>query len=169
MDYRYRRTEKHIIDACIKLGEQKDVYSLTVTEIAKEAEINRITFYSHYENIDALFSHLEDIYIDEGFKKIAPFSDLVNNPEEYLKRNIETYQNYPIKIFDKSSKRVEFTQKAIQRIINEVIKECNNDDKDFKKKITFIVNGIYGVYKIYEIDENMIVMLSSYIRSVLKS
>ena len=169
MDYRYQRTEKHIIDACIKLGEKKDIYSLSVTEIAKEAEINRITFYSHYENIDALFSHLEDIHIQEGFKKLAPFSDLVYNPEAYLKRNVETYKNYPIKIFDNSSKRVEFTQKAIQCIIDEVIKECGNDDDEFKKKITFIVNGIYGIYKIYEIDENMITMLSSHIRAVLES
>ena len=167
MDYRYRRTEKHIIEACIKLGEKKDIYSLTVTEIAKEAEINRITFYSHYENIDALFDHLEDLYIKEGFKKLAPFSDLVHNPEAYLKRNIDTYKNYPVKIFDNSSKRVEFTQKAIHCIIDEVIRECHNHDEEFKKKITFIVNGIYGIYKTYEIDESMIDILSSYIKSIL--
>lgn len=168
MDFRYRRTEKHIIEACIKLAKKKDIYALTVTEIAKEAEINRITFYSHYENINCLIEHLEDKLIEDGLSQMGPFSDFLNNPETFIKRNMDIYHQDMTYIFTKSSKSLYFRQKAMKAIIKKVIEECHIEDEETHKKIVFIENGIYGIFNTYNIDEKTMKQLSNIIKSILQ-
>lgn len=43
-------------DAFLELLEQKDFEYITVTEICKKADVNRSTFYLHYETIGDLLS-----------------------------------------------------------------------------------------------------------------
>ncbi len=166
-DYRYQKTEKHIIEACIHLAQKKDIYSLTVTEIAKEADINRITFYSHYENIDALVKHIENLYTESGFEEMAPFADLINAPEEFLKRSMKIYHQKRAQIFFDSSRSEQFMKKSIDGIIQRTLEECPSVDEELRKKIVFIVNGIYGIYNEYDIEESMILRLSDYVRALL--
>lgn len=50
-DLRKLRTEQLLHDALIQLMQEKNVYTITVKELTARAQINRITFYSHYEDI----------------------------------------------------------------------------------------------------------------------
>lgn len=168
-DYRYQKTEKRILEACTKLAKKKDIYSLNVTEIAKEANINRITFYSHYENVDALIEHIEDMYNEQGFSEMSPFSDLIYAPEKFLERCMQIYQSNIAEIFFKSSRKESFLQKSIRTIINKTLEECAPTDGELEKKIIFIEHGIYGIFNEYDIDDAIIEKLAAYIKAVLKS
>ncbi|HIW76558.1 MULTISPECIES: TetR/AcrR family transcriptional regulator [Gordonibacter] len=53
-DRRFVRTEKAIRDAFLRLIEEQDFHKITVTAIAREADIDRKTFYLHYETVDAV-------------------------------------------------------------------------------------------------------------------
>ena len=47
-DKRIRRTKKLLRQALTRLMQQKDFQSITVTDVVREADINRGTFYAHY-------------------------------------------------------------------------------------------------------------------------
>lgn len=53
-DRRFVRTEQTIREAFLRLIEEQDFHKITVTAIAREADIDRKTFYLHYETVDAV-------------------------------------------------------------------------------------------------------------------
>ena len=86
MDMRYLRTEKHLRKACLHLGGKAGTPSLTVTQLTREAEVNRITFYAHYDNVDQLVDRLEDESIQAFLQQAAPFEDFLRHPEALIRR-----------------------------------------------------------------------------------
>lgn len=59
-DRRFVRTEKTIYQAMVKLLQERDPESLTIEDLIFEADINKSTFYLHYQSLDQLVSALED-------------------------------------------------------------------------------------------------------------
>lgn len=86
MDMRYLRTEKHLRKACLHLGGKAGTPSLTVTQLTREAEVNRITFYAHYDNVDQLVDRLEAESIHAFLQQAAPFEDFLRRPEALIRR-----------------------------------------------------------------------------------
>ncbi|GIN13507.1 TetR family transcriptional regulator [Shouchella clausii] len=65
LDLRVLRTRKSIRNAFIALLEEKEYSKISVNAIAKRAEINRVTFYSHYKDIhDLVESFLNELLAD---------------------------------------------------------------------------------------------------------
>lgn len=58
-DKRTERTRKAIAKAFTELIIEKDFNDITVTELASRADINRKTFYSHYECIEDVLDELQ--------------------------------------------------------------------------------------------------------------
>ena len=58
-DKRVRRSIKLIKDSFFTLLKEMPFDKITIIDICKRADINRCTFYSHYENIDVLVDALE--------------------------------------------------------------------------------------------------------------
>lgn len=54
MDIRIQKTQRAIKDAFLALRSQKPVEKITVKELCQRAQINKSTFYAHYEDIYAL-------------------------------------------------------------------------------------------------------------------
>ena len=74
-DKRLVRTKKSIISALIELLTEKEMSEITVTELTKRADINRKTFYLHYNCI-------EDIIADFG-------EDVITYTENVLRTHVE--------------------------------------------------------------------------------
>ncbi len=62
-DRRFIKTEKVIQNAMISLLNEMDPESLQIEDLTHEADINKSTFYLHYQSIDLLVSALEDTVI----------------------------------------------------------------------------------------------------------
>ena len=58
-DKRIRRTKKLLRQALTRLMQQKDFPSITVTDVVREADINRGTFYAHYRDVYDLRDKIE--------------------------------------------------------------------------------------------------------------
>lgn len=58
IDLRIRRTRSAIQDAFISLMREKEYAAITVTDISERADINRKTFYAHYETKEQLLAQL---------------------------------------------------------------------------------------------------------------
>ena len=65
-DRRTRYTRQTIKDTFLELLKQKSFTKITVTEICKNAEINRGTFYLHYYDIHDVLSDIFNDY-DSGY------------------------------------------------------------------------------------------------------
>jgi AcrR family transcriptional regulator len=62
-DLRVKRTQKLILEAMIELTAQKGFSAVTVRDITKHAEINRATFYRHYQDkFDLLDQYAQAVY-----------------------------------------------------------------------------------------------------------
>lgn len=73
-------TKKAIKDSLINLLETKEIHQVTVTDICKNADINRGTFYTHYKDAYDLLESMED--------------ELFNQVLEYINENpIEDYKD----------------------------------------------------------------------------
>lgn len=83
-DKRLVRTKKAIITALIEMLTEKELSEITVTELTERAEINRKTFYLHYNRI-------EDIISDFG-------EDVLSYTENVLRTHIEKYGRIDIAV-----------------------------------------------------------------------
>ncbi|MDR1359071.1 MAG: TetR/AcrR family transcriptional regulator [Coriobacteriales bacterium] len=59
-DRRIRRSIRLIKDSFFALAREKPLSTITVMDICTRADINRCTFYAHYENREALLRELEE-------------------------------------------------------------------------------------------------------------
>ena len=68
---RIRRTKKLLRQALTRLMQQKDFQSITVTDVVREADINRGTFYAHYRDVYDLREQIEAEMITDFRAMIA--------------------------------------------------------------------------------------------------
>lgn len=57
---RVRMTKRLMKDALLELLEVKPLEKITVTDVCAAADVNRSSFYAHYQDIHALLRELED-------------------------------------------------------------------------------------------------------------
>ena len=65
IDKRVRYTKMFLKEALIKLLNEKPISRITIKELCEEAEINRATFYSHYQDQYDLLDQLEQEMFDK--------------------------------------------------------------------------------------------------------
>jgi AcrR family transcriptional regulator len=78
-DLRVKRTNKMIIEAFIRLVEEKGYENVTIQDIADEAMINRATFYSHFKDKPDLYERIFDL-------AVAAFTSVLD-PEQLIEGN----------------------------------------------------------------------------------
>ncbi len=74
--------------ALLDLLEQKDLHELSITEVTKEADCNRVTFYSHYRDLNAL---LEAIVADHLDGLTAHFRKSFEGRERFSSTDVERH------------------------------------------------------------------------------
>ncbi len=96
-DKRVRRTKKLLRQALTRLMMQKEFQSITVTDVVREADINRGTFYAHYRDVYDLRERIESEMISDfrsmldGIRRNSPASlhPVLRRTVEYLEENRE--------------------------------------------------------------------------------
>jgi len=81
-DRRTRRTKKLLTEAFINLLSEKKLNEITIKELCEKADINRGTFYLHYQDIYDLKQQIETDLHEELVDLIRPFSN-VNTLDSY--------------------------------------------------------------------------------------
>ena len=71
-DRRVVRTRKAIREAFFKLMENQDYHKITIASVAREADIDRKTFYLHYDSIDALIDSTASDMVQDIISTIDP-------------------------------------------------------------------------------------------------
>ena len=68
MDRRVRRTKTLLLQGLIRLMGEKDIKDISVKELSDLADINRGTFYLHYNDVYDMLSKIEEELFQE-FKR----------------------------------------------------------------------------------------------------
>ncbi len=120
-DPRVRRTHRLLTTSFIKLLTIKSYDSISVTDITKEADVNRATFYAHFSDKDELF---EEVIYDRLRSMIEPTlnnMDMIN--EEMIRRITISLYQYVREIESNCSKYNEATRLLVEHRIKKALSE----------------------------------------------
>lgn len=95
-DRRVRKTQRLLLNGLIELMEQKSINDITVRELADRVDINRSTFYLHYQDIYDMIRHIETDLMTQFNTLMDSYdheSNLLTNEEE-LKHVIYSLFNF---------------------------------------------------------------------------
>ena len=95
-DARVRYTKLVIKDSLLKLLSKKSIKEITVKEICALAEINRATFYTHYQDAYDLLEQIENELFEDISSTVAmkqdDISSLIKEIFNVIEKNIELCQ-----------------------------------------------------------------------------
>ncbi|NFA59577.1 TetR/AcrR family transcriptional regulator [Clostridium sporogenes] len=116
-------TKKVIKESLIELLQHKKIHEVTVTDICKNANINRGTFYSHYKDTYDLLKSIED--------------ELFNQILEYIEETpVEDYKNIlllkALELIDANKKlcKILFSKQMENNIMDRIIYVANKAEID---------------------------------------
>ena len=146
---RVRMTKKLIKEAYIELLEAYPNKRLSITDICNCADINRSTFYMHYEDINHLTKEIEDDVLAQipyfpqvnTVTNINQFITLLENTFEYIKMNKIVFVTLLSRLDNNSFKK---------RIIGAVLEgykasPINEDSVLSKYGYIYCINGIIAL------------------------
>ena len=138
-DKRIRRTKKLLRQALTRLMQQKDFQSITVTDVVREADINRGTFYAHYRDVYDLREKIEAEMIED-------FRELIADLHPSGTSNLQPVLARAVDYLEENREIVEgFGRKMIT-----VLEECHLEMRPFRSvedayAARFLATGIVGM------------------------
>lgn len=135
---RVKMTKKMIKDAYIELLEINPDKRLSITEICKRADINRSTFYMHYEDVNQLVKEIEDEILNQI-------------PYPAISEGVMLQKEQYIELLKGTFDFIRENRKQFILLLSQL------DNSDFKKRI---VSTILEKYKGITISDNS--LLSKY-------
>ncbi len=88
-DRRARNTRNAIHASLFQLSKTKDIHRITVKDICELAEINRSTFYKHYENLQIL---IDEISKEKAQKLIREYELIFQRSKTVLESTTSMFQ-----------------------------------------------------------------------------
>ena len=157
-DQRIRLSKKLIEDAFIDLLAEKPLLKINVKEVCEKANVNRSTFYAHYQDILDLYDKIkikitENIqnYLDTLFKVDKSFN-FYQEIFHFFKENqqvvkvflgLQVDNEFIVSLLRMSEDKVYQIYKAKYFLINE---------KKFREYFTFASNGTIGIINKWIMD-----------------
>ncbi len=157
-------TKQLIVKALIKLLNKNLLSDITISQIAKEAQIGRNTFYNHFKSKEEVLEYLFCNIVDEATKGIEDFESL--NFKELLIWKFSLLKNYSVMKILTEQGEVRASLNAFRRnsfLMNELDKRIT----PYKKE--FVIGGIDTVTNLWlengmkETPEEMANLIMSFI------
>lgn len=135
--------------ALLTLLQQEPLAKVTVTQICQEADINRGTFYLHFDNPDNLFEAIENDIFDQisPLLKVQPKDDL----QDWGRRLVLVVEDNAVAM------RIMLSMKRTDKIIDQIFAQAHelfmheftaqghiNDHRLLEYYFTFFVSGSVG-------------------------
>jgi AcrR family transcriptional regulator len=151
-----RRSRKMILEAYVELMQEKEFDKITVTDIVKHADLNRGTFYAHYQNPLAVLAQIENDIISKMMEFLQEFhyKNFFQDPLPLLLK-VESYIEENLEFFRKligSNGSDQFIMKLqgifVEYMENNVeIPESIKSTRDFLIRAHFFAGGIANTYQ----------------------
>ncbi len=116
-DVRIVKTRDRLAKALFQMASRKKLRSISISELCKKAEVNRNTFYSHYESVEALIDEIESNFIADIYNQLNISEKTTQNVTDLL-----------ISVLDVVKKNKEITSILLS----------DNGDKEILNKIVYM-------------------------------
>lgn len=169
-DLRVLKTEKLIRSAFHDLAQEMPISKITVQELVKRAEINKTTFYAHYDTIQDLIDTLEQETIAYIVDNMSSVSRILEEPERFIDDLYHALADCHItSILHLNPNHTDFTrqlnQKALQALEE---REVDMQHQQLRILIPFIVSGLLGLLRNPSpIEETDLVFIKKFVRNGL--
>ena len=148
MDLRIKKTKRAIRSAFYELIKEKPLEKITVREIAERAEINKTTFYAHYETVYDLVDQLEQEAVAEVISQLNTAQGLLSSPRAFVREMYALLsKNQLCTEFFSAPAMAQFTA-HLHNAILEKVKRDGIDSTQYENigaVLVFIFNGIAGL------------------------
>lgn len=153
-DRRVIKTKHAIFKAFVELLNEKDVNQITITDIAKKANINRKTFYNYYSNAYEVMEEIENLTVEAFINNMGTveFTNMADFLTEIFIKFTETVNN-DLQFFNllfKTNNRSFLIVKileALKKYVQKRIEESNElDMRRFEVVSNFYLSGVLSVY-----------------------
>ncbi len=144
-----KKTREKIKEAfALLLKEKQSLNKISVTEIAKEADITRSAFYTHYDNIYDVAKELQHETLDvltsslENLKSMEDLNNYFDNIFNYIKMHESLYS-----MILSSNEPLIFTDtlgNIISKNIFSILENTPHND-NLKLKISFFIDGFISL------------------------
>lgn len=171
VDRRVVRSRAAILSAFERLLLKKPLAEITVSAIAREANVDRKTFYVHFGTVDGLLDAIaEDVVVtivdsvEESLKRapaepaqralegFASFFEAINDAiRNNLVLNRQLFENIPLDDF-MSRLRVPLEREIQER----GIMPADLKDDMFDYYIAFLLSGIIGIYRTWALSDGTV-------------
>lgn len=153
-DRRVIKTKHAIFKAFVELLNEKDVNQITITDIAKKANINRKTFYNYYSDVYEVMEEIENLTVEAfinnmgtvEFINMADFlTEIFIKFTETVNKDLEFF-NLLFKTNNRSFLIVKIVE-ALKKYVKKRIEESNELDMHrFEVVSNFYLSGVLSVY-----------------------
>ncbi|MDO5409502.1 MAG: hypothetical protein Q4F21_03500 [Lachnospiraceae bacterium] len=150
-DLRVTKTLRSIQTAFYELCKQYELNKITVKALTEKAEINKTTFYLHYDSIQSLIYELEQEVIELIIGDDEQLLLLLKKPHDYISFTYKRMMSHPFgQIISQNSANVkmEFMIRH-QNCLQEHLYQLKPELKllpDFEALLSFITAGAIGFY-----------------------
>jgi len=158
-EYKSALRSKHLIrQAFVELLQEKDLEKITVTDIITRADLNRGTFYAHYQDVRAVIEQIENEIIGRMLEFLGEFrhKNFFQNPlplllkvSRYVEADLEFHR-----ILINSKGAVPFLEK-LKKIFVEYMKtdsdipEAVKKSPEFTVSVNFFAGGVINLYQVW--------------------
>lgn len=147
------RSRTLIVNALVELLQKKPLEKITVTDIVNRAQINRGTFYSHYDNVEDVMQYI----IRQSFAPIqtalSEQPQQLMNVAEILLRQIQSIIESEMSLFQKvmTSASSAYVQQQFVFVVEEYMLQHEQDysygnHEDYVFLIRFCAGGLSNLY-----------------------
>ena len=154
-------TKRLLKESLIRLMEEKEIQKISVSELCRDAGINRVTFYNHYTSPQDLLQEMErelvsdihNLIKQKGLNRSPQIKERIEVTCEYLNQNRKIAKL----IFKNNSADSEFTAELfhIPKIWDEMCQKfaAIYGEEGKELLITFITRGSYSVIQKWLLDD----------------
>lgn len=148
------RSQRMIKRAFLKLLYEKDLDKITVTDVVREAEICRGTFYSHYNDIDDLCAHIQKEVQDKLREYVGQFSvtAILDDPEPTVRLLLERadrdreYFRYLLLNGSTRANAEKFVPELAERCIDELMTAYHGQTREGTRAFLMVLaSGLAGL------------------------
>lgn len=156
-----KKTRQLIKDSFIELlYEKKDIKKVKVTELVKKANIDRTTFYSHYDNIYSVAQEFEDEFIDlidfeigkiKDYEELFSFFDRL---KDIIKDNEAKYRmvgvsDFYFHFYNNANYKL---KELVYSVVSNQNPKANSDELHFR--VDVLIDGVFTQVIKYFTDKN---------------
>ncbi len=151
MDARIIKSKKKIFDAFVELRRKKELRKITVKELCRIAQINKSTFYAHYEDVFDLSDNVENALVAEALSKINNLDNIISDSCEFTRQifKVLSMQDEKLRIVFSGTQQPNFVDK-LSKLLKEIIFNKYPEFEGDQRFSVLLDYTIFGGYYAYE-------------------